>query len=91
MKTLKTSVVRARIDPKIKHEAANVLKNLGMSFSGAISLFFAQVILRKGIPFSVEIPNKKTREAMARLDRGEGKHFKSVEELFNDWEKDEGR
>ncbi|AYD47148.1 ribbon-helix-helix protein, CopG family [Arachidicoccus soli] len=32
--------------------------------------------------FNYNVPNRETIEAIEELDRGEGLHFKSVEELF---------
>ncbi len=36
-----------------------VLDQLGLSMTQAVKLFFKQVIMRKAIPFSVIIPEKK--------------------------------
>jgi DNA-damage-inducible protein J len=60
----KTETVRARIEPELKHEAEIVLDTLGLSASEAITLFYKQLTLRKGLPFDVRIPNAETREAM---------------------------
>ena len=88
MVTVKTATARAAIDPVTKQQAEKILKGLGLSVSTAFNLFYRQVILRGGLPFSVEIPNKETIKAIERARRGEGKRFKNVEELFKDWEKD---
>jgi DNA-damage-inducible protein J len=47
---MKTATIRARIEPKLKHDVESVLTQLGLSFSEAIELFLRQVKLRKGIP-----------------------------------------
>jgi DNA-damage-inducible protein J len=57
---MKTATVRARIEPKLKHDAESVLTQLGLSFSEAIELFLTQVKLTNGIPFDIKIPNKIT-------------------------------
>lgn len=67
----KTDTIRARVDPELKHEAESVLKALGLSPTEAIRLFYRQVILRRGLPFSVEIPNAETQEAMRQALEGE--------------------
>lgn len=60
----KTDTVHARIEPELKTEAESVLKRLGLSPTQAIRLFYRQVALRRGLPFSVEIPNEETQAAM---------------------------
>ena len=63
----KTEMIRARIEPDIKHHAEAVLKNLGLSSSQAISMFYKQVIFSQGLPFEAKIPNAETQEAMLDL------------------------
>jgi DNA-damage-inducible protein J len=67
----KTDTIRARVDPELKHEAESVFRALGLSPTEAIRLFYRQVILRRGLPFSVEIPNAGTQEAMRQALAGE--------------------
>ncbi|MEI8295182.1 MAG: type II toxin-antitoxin system RelB/DinJ family antitoxin [Alphaproteobacteria bacterium] len=63
----KSEVVRARIEPDIKHNAEEILKHLGLSNSQAIGLFYKQIILNQGLPFDLKIPNEETQEAMLDL------------------------
>lgn len=60
----KTDTVRARVAPELKRDAEAVLRKIGLTSSEAITLFLTQVKLTKGLPFSVEIPNKATRRAI---------------------------
>jgi len=60
----KTTMITARVDPKLKRETEKVLKELGLTTSQAITLFFNQVILRKALPFAVAIPNTETAQAI---------------------------
>lgn len=48
-------MIRARIEPKTKNKAEEILRNLGLNPTQAISLFYYQIILKKGIPFSVDL------------------------------------
>ncbi len=83
----KTAIIRARTEPKIKAEAERVFRKLGMTSTEAITLFYAQVGLRKGLPFPVAIPNAVTRRTFKKSDRGEDiKSFKNVDEMFEDLE-----
>lgn len=64
----KTTTVRARVEPKAKEKAERYFKGLGLSTSQAINLFLKQVILFKGLPFEVRIPNKETIKAIRDAD-----------------------
>ena len=64
----KTSTVRARIEPDLKDRAEHVFRKLGLTTTQAITLFYKQVELRKGLPFDVAIPNETTRRTFAATD-----------------------
>jgi DNA-damage-inducible protein J len=81
----KTVQITARIDPKLKRETEEVFNELGLSTSQAITLFFKQVKMRKGLPFAVSIPNAETRQAIDEALAGKNLHeAKSVDELFEE-------
>ena len=54
----KTSAITVRLDPQLKKETQAILNELGLTTTQAVSLFFKQVSLNKGLPFAVEIPNQ---------------------------------
>ncbi|NVM25845.1 MAG: type II toxin-antitoxin system RelB/DinJ family antitoxin [Desulfobacterales bacterium] len=64
----KTATVRARIDPELKAEVERLFKGLGLSTTEAINLFYRQVKLRNGLPFSVVIPNETTEKVFKDTD-----------------------
>jgi DNA-damage-inducible protein J len=64
----KSTTVRARIEPNLKREAEGMLEQLGLSATQAITLFYRQVTLRKGLPFDVVIPNATTQRAFKNTD-----------------------
>jgi DNA-damage-inducible protein J len=66
----KTETIRARVDAALKGQAEAVLERLGLNASEAIRLFYKQVVLRKGLPFDVVIPNATTRRALKDADAG---------------------
>ena len=66
----KTSTVRARIEPDLKNKAEQVFRDLGLTTTQAITLFYRQVDLRKGLPFDVVIPNETTRRTFSDMDAG---------------------
>jgi len=82
-----TSTINARIDPKTKSKAQSILKQLNMNMSQAISIFLQQVVLHKGIPFDIKVPNELTAKTMEKAERGEDVHrVGSAEELFEELE-----
>ena len=68
----KTVQIRARADAETKQQAEEILSELGVSPSAAINMFYRQIILRRGLPFTVETPNAETRAAIAEARSGEG-------------------
>ena len=71
---MKSATLRARVEPDLKDKAESILTTLGLSATDAITLFYAQIVLRKGLPFAVEIPNRLTRRTFAKTDAGEDLH-----------------
>jgi DNA-damage-inducible protein J len=66
----KTSMVRARIQPKLKAQAEKVFRRLGLNATQAITLFYKQVELREGLPFEVAIPTSATKRTLESTDAG---------------------
>ena len=54
----KTANVTARIQPNIKEQAEAILDRLGIPVSVFIDMTYRQVIMRDGVPFSLDIPDK---------------------------------
>jgi len=48
-----------RIDSKLKKNAENVISQLGISMSSAITLYLHAIVREKGIPFPVTLEGKK--------------------------------
>jgi DNA-damage-inducible protein J len=68
IKMAKTATVRARVNPELKVEVERLFKELGLSTTEAINLFYRQVRLRNGLPFSVVIPNETTEKVFKDTD-----------------------
>ncbi len=66
---IKSAMLRARIEPILKEEVDSILKELGLSTSEAINLFYKQIKLRKGLPFQVVIPNDLTKKTFKETDK----------------------
>jgi DNA-damage-inducible protein J len=79
-----TEYVRARIDPAIKNEAANVLSTLGLTISDACRMMLTKIALEKHLPFGTEEPNEVSLAAIREMDEGKGARFNSAEALYED-------
>ena len=51
----KTANIYVRIEPELKEEAEGILAALGIPASNAITMFYKQIVLRKGLPFVVSL------------------------------------
>ena len=78
------TIVRARIDGRIKEEAAAVLSAMGLTVSDAFRLMMTRIAAEKALPFEPLVPNEETIEAMREARKGGLTRFKTVEALFAD-------
>jgi DNA-damage-inducible protein J len=76
------AVVRARIDQRIKNEAAAVLSAMGLTVSDAFRLMMVRIAREKALPFEPLAPNDETIEAIKAARRGELTTSGSPEELL---------
>ena len=84
MGTRKTATARALIDPEVKREAEAILKELGLSVSNSVELFYRQVVAQRGLPFELLVPNERTMKAVRSSRAGKGERFLTSKELFKD-------
>ncbi len=68
----KTEMIRARVELELKCQAEEIFSELGLSSTEAITLFYRQVTLHRGLPFAVKVPNTETIEALRQARAGEG-------------------
>lgn len=78
----KAAMIRARTEPDLKAKAEAIFEKLGLNATGAINLFYRQVLLHKGLPFDVRLPNATTRKAMTEVKAGKVERFKDAESMF---------
>jgi len=82
---MKTTTIRARIEPALKEEVETILSTLGLTASETIQLLYRQIKLRNGLPFAVEIPNALTAKVLRDSKAGKGvKRFATKKELYAD-------
>jgi DNA-damage-inducible protein J len=75
------AVVRARIDERIKNEAAAVLGAMGLTVSDAFRLMMVRIAKDKALPFAPLVPNEGTIDAMKAARRGELTSVGSIDKL----------
>ncbi len=98
----KSANLYVRIEPEIKEQAEKILSALGIPASNAINVFYKQIILQRGLPFEVKIPDRKptdismlsTEELHAGLEKGyadmKAGRVKDAKTVFADIRKDYG-
>ncbi len=80
----KTEFIRARVEPILKHNAEEIFQQLGLNPTEAITLFYKQVEVQKGLPFTITLPNRETRQTFEETDRGEGIiRCENTDDMFN--------
>lgn len=67
----KTGYINARVQPKLKKDAEKIFDQIGISTSDAVTVFLKQVVLQRGLPFPVRVPNAETIAALEAAERGE--------------------
>ena len=79
----RNATIRARIDPELKAEVEKLFNELGLSTTEAINLFYRQVKMRKGLPFSVVVANKITEKVFKDTDAKKSLvRCEDVEDMF---------
>jgi DNA-damage-inducible protein J len=71
----KTATITTRVEPELKRNAEDILEKLGVNTTDAITMFLSQVVLQRGLPFDVRIPNAKSKSAMTEVEEGRGQSF----------------
>lgn len=85
----KKSVVYVRVDSDLKEKAEEVLRQLGISPSSAITMFYSQIIRSNGLPLDLKLlpseddfsPEELDTEFERRLDKMEEGEYYTVEQL----------
>ena len=98
----KSANLYARIEPDVKEQVESILSALGIPASNAINMFYKQIILQRGLPFDVKIPENKMidmgslseTQLQEELEKGYADmaagRTKPVKEVFSDIRKDYG-
>ena len=81
-----SSTITVRVEEKVKKQAGDIFKEVGMDMSTAINIYLKQVIRSNGIPFpvSADIPNDITNKAIKAAEEGQMASFSSIDDLMED-------
>lgn len=90
MNDIKTETLHVRLSPNVKNEAEEILEELGLNMSYAVSMFLKQVIIKRRIPFDIELKSedviKKEEELAFAINDTGGKEispkFKRIIHLY---------
>ena len=94
---MKNATLNVRVENDLKVEAESILQKLGIPVSVLINSLYRQIIYKRGIPFSITIPNEpktlddfteselnaKIQHSYKQSLEGKGRPF---EEVFDDLE-----
>ena len=84
---MKTEFIRARMEPKLKIAVHHIFRELGITPSQALNIFYKTVEREHGIPFELYAPNQETVKAIREARERKGvKAFKNADDLFKDLE-----
>ena len=61
----KSANLYARIEPDLKEQAESILSQLGIPASNAITMFYKQIVLQRGLPFEMKLPAARPLDASA--------------------------
>ena len=80
-----------RVDKKLKKQADELFKNLGMNTSVALNMFLTQSVREQSIPFipSMDVPNARLISAIEEAEaiesgKIEAKKYKTFEDALED-------
>lgn len=80
-----------RVDKKLKSQADELFKNLGMNTSVALNMFLTQSVREQSIPFipSMKVPNSRLISAIKEVEAIESgkikaKKYKTFEDALED-------
>lgn len=86
----KTTTISAKIDTNLKKRAERVFRELGLTSSQAITLFYQQAALQQGLPFLTLTPDDFITEIREDdEDQSDMKTFDTIEELLEDLDSDD--
>lgn len=89
------TTINIRADEQLKKNSTEILGEMGLDMSGAITLFLQQVVITKSIPFPIKTANgfsvaeeaqllRDRKEMQEDIKSGKAKLYSSAEDLTLD-------
>jgi len=83
------ATINIRIDEELKRKSEEILDEIGLGMTAALTIFLKAVVRNNGIPFNLEIPNKETLKAFKEVEdissgKKKAKRYSSSDELRKD-------
>lgn len=85
----KTAEIRVLLEPSLKKKSKKILKEIGISESEAVRIFFRNLVNRKEFPLELKVPNDETIKAMKDADEGKdlSRPFNNADEVLEELNK----
>mgnify|MGYP000863513425 CR=1 FL=1 len=64
-----TPTTTIRLDPELKRQANQVLEPLGLTMTGAVTIFLKAVIREQGLPFGISLKQDDLTELNEEADK----------------------
>lgn len=64
-----TPTTTMRLDPELKRQANQVLEPLGLTMTGAVTIFLKAVIREQGLPFGISLKQDDLTELNEEADK----------------------
>lgn len=78
---MKTAIINARVKPELKQDVEQILSQLGITTTQAVTMFFEQIKLKRGIPFDLVLPNEETLAAIKDAQTNQNLETVNIEQL----------
>jgi DNA-damage-inducible protein J len=79
----KSAFVRARVNPELKQMAEDVLEELGITPTQAVTMLYKRIIRDHEWPLELKIPNEETCKTLEETDQGRGlNECDGIDDLF---------
>ncbi len=72
------------LDANMKQKAQEIFKTYGMGLSDAFNIFLSQVVIERGIPFQIKLPNDTTLQAMKDVENNKNMQEISLDDLVKE-------
>ena len=83
------ATINIRVDDELKKQSEMIFDEIGLGMTSALTIFLKAVVRNNGIPFSLEIPNKETKEAFQEVEeitsgKKKARKYSNAKELKKD-------